>query len=137
MSFNKRFIKKDIILSNINNLKYISNLVKADALIIDNWSDKFYKNFDFEFKKYNEIRSLIISENKFDSNHREMLSDENFNKLKKLSNILINLKTNPDWIDIHLANSIIEDTIPDDISGKFELLVDYFIDKINFKYEQR
>jgi hypothetical protein len=135
MSFNKRYIKKDIILSNIDNLKYISDLVKADALIIDNWSDKFYKNFDFEFKKYNEIRSLIISENKFDSNHREMLSDENFNKLKKLSNVLINLKTNPKWIDIHLANSIIEDTIPDDISGKFDLLVNYFIEKINSIYK--
>lgn len=135
MSFNKRYITKDIILSNIDNLKYISNLVKADALIIDNWSDKFYKNFDFKYKKYNEIRNLIISENKFDSNQREMLSDENFNKLKKLSNVLINLKTNPDWIDIHLANSIIEDTIPDEISGKFNLLVDYFIQKINSKYE--
>jgi hypothetical protein len=135
MSFNKRYIKAELIISSLNNLDYISNLVKADALIIDDWSDKFYKNFDFEFKKYNKVREEIILENKFSSNHREMLSDDKFNKLKKLSNIYINLKTNPDWIDIHLANSIIEDTIPDDISGKFELLVDYFIEKINSIYK--
>ena len=131
MSFNKRYAKREIILSNLNSIDYISNITKADALIIDNWSDNFYKNFDFKYKKYNEIRNLIISENKFDSSHREMLAGENFNKLKKLSNVYINLKTNPNWVDIHLANSIIEGVIPDDISGKFELLVEYFIKKID------
>lgn len=137
MSFNKRKITKNIITSNLDNLKYISELTTSDGLIIDEWSDKFYKNFNFNFKKYNEIRELIISENNFKSNHRGMLSDDNFNKLKKLSNIFVNLKTNPDWVDIHLANSIIEETIPDDISGKLDLLINYFIEKINSKYEQR
>jgi hypothetical protein len=135
MGFNKRYIKKELILNNLDNLDYISNLVNADALIIDNWSDKFYKNFNFNFKNYNKIREKIIKDNIFNSNHREMISTDNFNKLKSLSNIFINLKKNPDWLDIHLANALLEESIPDDIIGKFDLLVNYFINKINLRYE--
>jgi hypothetical protein len=135
MGFNKRYIKKELILNNLNNLDYISNLVNADALMIDDWSDKFYKNFNFNFKEYNKIRNKIINDNIISSNHREMLSTDGFSKLKSLSNIYVNLKTNPNWLDIHLANSILEESIPDDISGKFDLLVDYFINKINLRYE--
>jgi hypothetical protein len=135
MGFNKRYIKKELILNNLNNLDYISNLINADALIIDDWSDDFYKNFNFNFKEYNKIRNKIINDNIISSNHREMLSTDGFSKLKSLSNIYVNLKTNPNWLDIHLANSILEESIPDDISGKFDLLVDYFINKINLRYE--
>jgi hypothetical protein len=135
MGFNKRYIKKELILNNLNNLDYISNLVNADALMIDDWSDKFYKNFNFNFKEYNKIRNKIINDNIISSNHREMLSTDGFSKLKSLSNIYVNLKTNPNWLDIHLANSILEESIPDDISGRFDLLVDYFINKINLRYE--
>jgi hypothetical protein len=135
MGFNKRYIKKELILNNLDNLDYISNLVNADSLIIDNWSDKFYKNFNFNFKDYNKIREKIIKENIFNLNHREMLSTDNFNKLKSLSNIYINLKKNPDWLDIHLVNTLLEQSIPDDISGKFDLLVYYFINQINSIYE--
>jgi hypothetical protein len=135
MGFNKRYIKKELILNNLNNLDYISNLVNADALMIDDWSDEFYKNFNFNFKEYNKIRNKIINDNIISSNHREMLSTDGFSKLKSLSNIYVNLKTNPNWLDIHLANSILEESIPDDISGKFDLLVDYFINKINLRYE--
>jgi hypothetical protein len=133
MGFNKRYIKKELILNNLDNLDYISNLVNADALIIDDWSDKFYKNFNFNFKNYNKMRNEIKDNN----NYREMVSTDGFNKLKSLSNIYINLKTNPNWLDIHLVNSIIEESIPDDISGKFDILVHYYIDKINLIYEQR
>ena len=45
MGFHKRYIKKEMILENVDNIPYVTRLVKADALIIDSWSDKFYKNF--------------------------------------------------------------------------------------------
>ena len=45
-----------MILDNPNNISYISKLVNADALIIDSWSDKFFKNFNFKWKTYNQIR---------------------------------------------------------------------------------
>jgi hypothetical protein len=135
MGFNKRFIKKDMIENNINDLSYISNLVNSDSLIIDDWSDKFYKNFDFNYNLYNKLRNDIISDTEIFSDSKKMLYHGNFTNLKKLSNIYINLKTNPSWVDIQLANSILEVVIPDDMSGKFDLLVDFFIKKIdnNFK----
>jgi hypothetical protein len=131
MGFNKRFIKKEMIIRNINDLSYISKLVNADALIIDDWSDKFYKNFDFDYKNYNQLRKDIISDTEIFSDNKVILDHSNFTKLKKLSNVYVNLKTNPSWVDIQLANSILEEVIPDDVSGKFDLLVDFFIEKID------
>jgi hypothetical protein len=131
MGFNKRFVKKEMIVNNINNLNYISNLVNADALVIDDWSHKFYKNFDFNYKNYNDLRKNIISDTEIYSDNKRILEHNSFIKLKNLSNIYINLKTNPNWVDIQLANSILEEIIPDDISGKFDLLVDFFIERIN------
>jgi hypothetical protein len=134
MGFNKRFVKKEMIINNINNLNYISNLVNADALVIDDWSDKFYKNFDFNYKNYNDLRKNIISDTEIYSDNKRIIEHNSFIKLKNLSNIYINLKTNPNWVDIQLANSILEENIPDDISGKFDLLVNFFIEKIDNKY---
>lgn len=132
MSFNKRFIKKDMIIKS-DNLNYIANLVNADALMIDDWSDKFYKSFNFNWESYNKIRENLISDNII-SSHVSLLHKD-FTNLKSLSNIFLNLRSNPNWIDIHLANSILEEPIPDDISGKFDLLVDYFIDRINLHFQ--
>jgi hypothetical protein len=134
MGFNKRFVKKEMIINNINNLNYISNLVNADALLIDDWSDNFYKNFDFNYKTYNDLRKNIISDTEIYSDNKRILEHNDFIKIKKLSNVYVNLKTNPDWVDIQLANSILEEIIPDDISGKFDLLVNFFIKKIDNKY---
>jgi len=134
MGFNKRFVKKEIIINNINNIDYISNLVNADALVIDDWSDKFYKNFDFNYKNYNDLRKNIISDTEIYSDNKRILEHNSFIKLKKLSNVYINLKNNPDWVDIQLANSILEESISDEISGKFDLLVNFFIEKIDNKY---
>jgi hypothetical protein len=134
MGFNKRFVKKEMIVNNINNLNYISNLVNVDALVIDDWSDKFYKNFDFNYKTYNDLRKNIISDTEIYSDNKRILEHNDFIKIKKLSNVYVNLKTNPDWVDIQLANSILEEIIPDDISGKFDLLVNFFIKKIDNKY---
>jgi hypothetical protein len=134
MGFNKRFVKKEMIINNINNLNYISNLVNADALLIDDWSDNFYKNFDFNYKTYNDLRKNIISNTEIYSDNKRILEHNDFIKIKKLSNVYLNLKTNPDWVDIQLVNSILEEIIPDDISGKFDLLVNFFIKKIDNKY---
>jgi hypothetical protein len=134
MGFNKRFVKKEIIINNINNIDYISNLVNADALVIDDWSDTFFKNFDFNYNDYNDLRKNIISDTEIYSDNKRILEHNSFIKLKKLSNVYINLKNNPDWVDIQLANSILEESISDEISGKFDLLVNFFIEKIDNKY---
>jgi hypothetical protein len=135
MGINKRFIDKSRILGNIGNLSYVSNLRRSDIVILmDDWSDNFYKNFESDFEKYQSLRSVIISDTMVYSNLETVTQHANFAELKKLSNILYNLKVSPEWVDILLANSILECKIPDDISGRFDLLVDFFIDRIDNYY---
>jgi hypothetical protein len=131
MGFNKRKISKEMIINNVNNLSYIEKLVNADALMIDNWSDNFYKKFNFKWEKYKELKLELINETRLYSDISQVLEHRNFEKMKFISNIFIELKTNPNWVDIHLINSILEEKIPDEISGNFDLLVNYFINKID------
>ena len=139
MGFNKRFIRKNMILDNVNNISYISKLVNADALIIDDWSDKFFKNFNFKWKTYNKIREEIIDSTKFDSHQNGIISHRDYKHLFNLSNTLLNLKTNPSWIDIQLSYDILKDKIeislPEDVIGKFDKLVEYHIKLIEDYYE--
>lgn len=98
MGFTKRYINKDMILRNVDNLRYVSRLVRADGLIMDIWSKNFFDNFDFKYESYNKNREEAIETNSSD-----------LEKLKRLSNILINLKTNPTWLDINLVSEMIGD----------------------------
>jgi hypothetical protein len=134
MGFNKRYITKDKIMANLNNLNYISKLVNADALIMDDWSKKFFDNFNFDYDVYQKTRDSLIFDIKDSSSIDFIKNNKNFIKLKNISNIFINLNTNPDWLDIHLANSFIEDVIPDNISGKFNNITEYFIKRISDEY---
>lgn len=140
MGFNKRYIKKDIIINNVDNVNYISNLVNADALIVDSWSDKFFKNFNFKWKTYNEIRKEIIDDTKLDSHHNGIINHQKYKDLFSLSNTFLNLKTNPHWIDIHLSHDILTSFrytpfIEDEISGKLDLLANYYIKLIDEFYQ--
>jgi len=101
MGFTKRYINKDMILRNVDNLRYVSRLVRADGLIMDIWSKNFFDNFDFKYESYNKNREEAIKTNSSDL--------EKLEKLKKLSNILMNLKTNPTWLDINLVSEMIGD----------------------------
>lgn len=137
MGFHKRYIRKEMILENVSNIPYVSRLVKADALIMDTWSDNFFKNFDFKWKTYNEMREKLNDDTKFDSHSMNKVKHENFNKLKNLSNILLNLKTNPSWVDIDLVGEILSLTnkdISEEISGRFDELVKYHIKLIEESY---
>lgn len=142
MGFNKRYIRKGMILNNPENVSYIAGLVNADALIIDDWSDKFFKNFNFKWKTYNKIREEIIDVTKFDSHPNGITSHRNYKDLFKLSNVLLNLKTNPSWIDILLTYDILKEMdvefiekIPKNITGKFDELVPYHIELIERYYD--
>ena len=144
MGFHKRYIKKEMILENVDNIPYVTRLVKADALIIDSWSDKFYKNFNFKWEKYQELREILNEDVKFWSMHSKTLEHENYPKLKNLSNVLLNLKTDPSWVDILLTTDILKEldmefvenqNPPKEINGKFTKLVPYFIKVIEEYYE--
>ena len=142
MGFNKRYIRKEMILDNSENVSYIAGLVNADALIIDDWSDKFFKNFNFKWKTYNKIREEIMDATKFDSHHNGITSHRNYKHLFNLSNTLLNLKTNPGWIDIQLSYDILKEKneipiVPEDCAGRFDKLIEYHIKLIEDYYGQK
>lgn len=131
MGFHKRFITKDLILSQ-KDFENIESLLKADALIFDTWSSNFFKRFDENYIDYQKKRQTFIEENKFSSS---FTNTDNFDKYY-ISNILINLKYNPDWLDIHLCiESFRPIEIPKSVSGKFDLLCNFCIQLIETKLE--
>jgi hypothetical protein len=132
MGFHKRFITKDLILSQ-KDFESIDSLLDADALIFDTWSSNFFKRFDENYKIYQEKRNNHIEENKFASS---FTNTDAFDKYH-ISNILINLKINPSWLDIHLCiESFRPIEIPQSISGKFNLLCNFCIQLIENKLEE-
>jgi hypothetical protein len=132
MGFHKRFITKDLILSQ-KDFESIDSLLDADALIFDTWSSNFFKRFDENYKIYQEKRNNHIEENKFASS---FTNTDGFDKYH-ISNILINLKINPSWLDIHLCiESFRPIEIPQSISGKFNLLCNFCIQLIENKLEE-
>lgn len=135
MGFNKRIIHKENINSNIRNIEFIVKLANADALIMDYWSSSFYDNLNFNWEKYQNIRTELLSETAIYSDLNKISNNPNFNKLKNLSNIYYNLNNDPSWLDILLTNSIIEIDIPNDKSGKFIEMVEICIYEINKKYQ--
>jgi hypothetical protein len=69
MGFHKRFITKDLVLSQ-KSFEDIEKLLSADALIFDTWSSNFYKRLDENFEEYQNKRLQYIEDNKFSSSFR-------------------------------------------------------------------
>jgi hypothetical protein len=95
MSFHKRYLTKEVILSNLQN---IDNLLKSDSLIMDDWSSKFISDLD---KEERELRNKIKEDQKLLSGCPDKHKD--YSKLKSLSETLIGLNINPTWMDIHFT----------------------------------
>jgi hypothetical protein len=130
MGFNKRFINRDSITSK-NNIKDILNLLKADAVICDNWSSNFFKNISEKWKDYQSIRESLIRDNIFSS----AIPDVSEIKDMPLSVTYFNLINNPNWIDIELCLSNFRPIdIPNSIQGRFDELCKFCISLIENKY---
>lgn len=111
MGFHKRYISKETIISHITDL---DTLFKADALIMDMWSTRFTQDLDEEERK---IRQKIKEDQKLLSGCPDKHPD--YHKLNSLSETLIDLMTNPTWLDIHFVQ---------DKLGRFQLEIDEFGD---------
>jgi len=131
MGFNKRFISKDLVLSQ-KKFEDIERLFNADALIFDNWSSNFFQRFDEKYKEYQDKRNKINEDHKFKSSWPDVSTLDGY----YLSNILINLKLDPNWIDIQLCiENFRPIDIPQSISGKFDLMCNFCIQLIENKLE--
>jgi len=100
MGFNKKYLTKETILSNLSN---IDKLLKADALVMDMWSSYFVYDLD---PKQRDLRKTILEDTQFDSSGDKYKSHPNLSLLTSISETLINLSTNPDFVDLHIASSI-------------------------------
>lgn len=91
MSFTKRILRKEIVIDNLEN---VQNLLKVDCLILDKWSSNFYNELNPDDR---EIRKKIISEFKggCPNSHPE------WHRLNSISESLISISSNPNWVDIH------------------------------------
>ena len=99
MGFNKRYITKEKILSNIGD---IDNLLKSDSLLMDGWSRLFIDDLRPEQRK---IRQRILDGTLFSSNLSDTTNHEDFKLLDSLSETLVHLLSDANWIDILMTDS--------------------------------
>jgi len=115
MGFNKRFLSKETILNNLSN---IDSLLKTDGLVLDMWSHYFVKDLD---AKQTPLRQELIEDIQFDSSG-DYQNHKNFYLLSSISEAIINLSTNPSWVDIHIVWVKTGFKIEESEKGKFDLL---------------
>ena len=131
MSFNKRYISKELILSKSNIKDVYKLFLNSDSLILDKWSSNFLKHFDKKHEIRDLNREIEIEDKKFGSSFILPKNIDSFH----LSNILFNLRTEPNWIDIIMTRHQLDFKIEPVISGDFLKLVDECIKQINQYYE--
>jgi len=129
MGFHKRYINKVCILENICEL---DRLFKADALIMDMWSTRFTQDLDEEERK---IRQKIKEDQKLLSGCPDKHPD--YHKLNSLSENLIDLMTNPTWLDIHFTKTKLGLQFPFEDGGLFEVQKNKCIKAIIEHYESQ
>ena len=125
MSFNKRYVRKEMILNKIDDVSYIFRLFNSDILIMDDWSNNFLKNFNYNFESFDKVRKQLIDGVDY---------NDNYKKLFNLSNIFINLKTDPTLVDVKLTYDSLNKEIPNIelcelIESSIKLIDDYYSKK--------
>jgi hypothetical protein len=132
MGFHKRFVTRDLIMG-CKSFEEIEDLLNADALILDSWSSNFVERLDRNHKEYQQKRLERIEESKLSSSFP---NTDTFDKLH-LSNILMNLKNDPNWLDIQLCiESFRPIDIPITIAGKFDLMCNFCLHLIETEFEK-
>jgi hypothetical protein len=113
------------------NIESVYQLFGADAVILDNWSSQFYGHLFSDLKKWNTIRLKEIRNQELESKPKIPKSINSF----YLSNILFDLKTNPNWIDILMTLDRLQISIDSGISGDFEKISQFCVTEIINHYE--
>ena len=127
MGFHKRYITKNLILSNINDLDRIFN---ADAFIMDMWSTRFCEDLN---KDERLLRNSIKKRLKFTSSLCPQ-SEPEFKQLSSMAECLISLMTHPNWLDVVLVQERIGLSLK--IEGNFEIAYKDAIERIIDYYDK-
>jgi hypothetical protein len=95
MSASKRYITKETILSNLDDL---DSVFKADCLIFDKWSFRFFEDLNLKEREFRES---------YDGDFTKLLSSVvsigDIKNLTSFSETLISLHNDPKWIDIEFV----------------------------------
>jgi hypothetical protein len=129
VGFNKRYLNKSLILSNLSK---IDKLLNADALITDMWSSNFIKDLS---EKQRKLREELVIDTMFSSDPNAVLNHKNFYLLNSLSEALINLSTNPSWVDIHIIYIKTGFKIEESEAGSFDKISKKAIDAAISHYD--
>ena len=125
MGFHKRYITKDLILSNINDLDRLFN---ADALITDMWSSRFIDDLN---ESELVIRESINNRWRIKSS-LDYKIDPQFKELNSMSECLVSLMKNPTWLDVMLVHERLGLTncgsgnFTDSVSNSIQRIIDYY-----------
>lgn len=127
MGFNKKYITKEGILSNINNLdKYLN----ADGFIGDTWSTRFVSDLDINERKIrNQIREDLKYQSGCPDRHKDYIN------LKSLSESLLSLMNGGGWLDIHFTKDKLKFKTEFEDAGVFDNLKEKAIKSIIDYYD--
>ncbi len=129
MGFNKTYLTKEKILSNISK---IDLYMKSDALVMDNWSSLFISDIRPEQRK---LREILIKDTILNSG--PLQNHKNFYLISSLSEALINLMSDPNWVDISIVWIKTGFKIEDYEKGNFDLLVKKSIESVISYYDTK
>lgn len=116
MGFNKRYIDKDCIICNSN----IRELLNTNSIIcLDTWSSNFIGGLNH---KESSIRKKIIENNYLKSSIE--YSESELNSLSSMSERLIDLLNNPDWVDIVSVTRKMNISFDETERGRFDIMKD-------------
>lgn len=135
MSASKRYINKEDVLYYLKNDNIdsvvreikINTLFKADMLVLDMWSSKFYNELN---PKERIIRKQLSDKYQVSSSF-QFIRDEDYTKLSSMSEALISLiNNNAPWIDIHVVIDKLKIVPTNEEAGRFDLLRKKCIDAV-------
>jgi hypothetical protein len=105
----------------------IDSIFRADALIMDDWGAKFYRELN---PLERELRKELGSDYGGYSTHHPLLTDPRFKKLTSMSEALISLMNRPRWMDYYVARQKLKFQVDPDEQGKFQILIAKSIEAI-------
>ena len=133
---NYKYINKIMITDNLYNLDYLNTLHTGEGISMDFWSKSFYNNYNNKYKQYNLLRDKVIRETNDSSDKTILIQNKNTKGLKYISNLYINLKKNPKWVDNIVSIEMLSLNVPSEVLSDFDALTNYTIKKIeNYLYQ--
>ncbi len=139
MGFNKRFVdKKDILIAlNSGGYAQFSKLIKADALIMDDWASLFIEDWTIESAKYLPAREKITADTRFLSTHREMYNHVHWKDIESPSCLLLMMYTDPGWIEVLKCKELFDFHTTKEDAGKFTRLLEKAKESVISYFDQK